>query len=110
MPEGWEAVVDAAILEMERVTRAGGAMVIVETLGTGVESPQESPLGVFYERLESHHGFSRHWVRTDYAFDTVEDAVSVMEEFFGAPLADKIRRHAWTKVPECTAVFRKDRA
>lgn len=107
MPQGWKEVVDDAIREMERVTRPGGAMIIIETLGTGVESPRPSPLDVYYEHLEHHHGWTRHWVRTDYDFPSVSDASLVMGEFFGSEMSSLIQENRWTRVPECTAVFHK---
>lgn len=106
MPEGWEDEVDRAVAEMRRVTAVGGTIAILETLGTGHETPREHPaLDEYFAHLETKHGFARTWWRSDYAFETVDAAAQVMGAFFGAPLVEKIRAHGWRRVPECTALF-----
>ena len=57
MFDGWEDVLNQALAEMARVTKPGGDLIIIETMGTGVEHPQSSPLDVYYDHLKSH-GFS----------------------------------------------------
>ena len=110
MPEGWEIMVDEAVSEMMRVTRPGGDLIVIETMGTGVEEPEAGPLDVYYERLEVHHGFARRVLRTDYLFASVEEAVEVMGVFFGEGMSEAIRLNDWTRVPECTAVFSRANA
>ena len=106
MPEGWQAEVDTALSEMKRVVKPGGSILLIESLGTGYEAPREAnPLDEYFAHLEAQHGFTRSWFRTDYAFDSVEHAVRICEGFFGANLVEKIRAHAWSRVPECTALF-----
>jgi ubiquinone/menaquinone biosynthesis C-methylase UbiE len=105
MPDGWRAEVDAAIVEMRRVTRSG-AIAIVETLGTGHETPRaHAALDEYFAHLERAHGLARTWIRTDYAFADVETAASICGGFFGPELAERIRRERWSRVPECTAIF-----
>lgn len=106
MFDGWEDVLDKALAEMARVTKPGGDLIIIETMGTGVEQPQSSPLDVYYDHLRAH-GFTSRWLRTDYAFETIEEAVDTMSMFFGEAFADTIRKNNWTHIPECTAVFLK---
>lgn len=106
MPAGWRAEVGAALAEMSRVLRPGGQRVLIETLGTGHESPREdAALDEYFAFLEHEHGFVRSSVRTDYQFADVETAARVVGSFFGAPLAERIRAERWARVPECTAVF-----
>ncbi len=105
MPEDWEQEVEAAIGEMKRVARPGAPIVIVETLGTGHETPREpSLLDPYFELLE-RHGFVRRWIRTDYAFLSVARAADVCGKFFGPEMAERIVREGWSRVPECTAVL-----
>lgn len=105
MPEGWQAEVDTAIAEMQRVVVGGAPLVIIETLGTGHETPrQHTGLDEYFAHLESI-GFSREWVRTDYAFADVDAACETMGAFFGEALVEKIRANQWSRVPECTAIF-----
>lgn len=111
MPEGWQAEVDGAIAEMRRVVRAGGTLVVVETLGTGHSTPRaHAALDEYFEHLERAHGFERSWIRTDYAFADVDTAARVCGGFFGPALVERIRAEHWARVPECTAVFVASRA
>lgn len=106
MPEGWRAEVDAALAEMRRIVRPGGAIIVIETLGTGHETPRaHGELDAYFEHLEREHGLSRSWIRTDYAFPDVDTAAEICRGFFGDALADRIRQERWSRVPECTAIF-----
>jgi ubiquinone/menaquinone biosynthesis C-methylase UbiE len=110
MPDGWRDEVEAAIGEMRRVVRAGGKLVIVETLGTGhVEPRRNAALDEYFALLEERWGFTRSWIRTDYSFSSVDEAARVCGSFFGEALAERIRQNAWATVPECTAVFVAER-
>lgn len=108
MPDGWRKEVDAALTQMERVVAPGGYVVILETLGTGHESPRKHEgLDEYFMHLESQHGFERSWFRTDYVFADVDTAARVLGEFFGEALVTKIRAQAWSRVPECTGLWIK---
>ncbi len=108
MPEGWEDEVDRAIAEMARVVRPGGPILVIETLGTGHETPRtHEALDEYFARLEQHHGFTRSWIRTDYRFDDADTAADVLGGFFGQAMADRIREERWARVPECTAIFER---
>ena len=109
----WEAEAARALSEMFRVARDGGTVLILETLGTGHETPVEPTpeLSAFYRFLEQEWGFRRRWIRTDYKFDSVEEAQRIAGFFFGTEMAEKIRANHWTVLPECTGLWhrRKDR-
>jgi len=106
MPEGWREEVDAALAEMRRVVRPGGAIMVIETLGTGHETPRIHPgMDEYFAHLEHAHGLSRRWVRTDYVFPDVETAARICGEFFGPALVTQIHERAWARLPECTAIF-----
>ncbi|MGE0789678.1 MAG: class I SAM-dependent methyltransferase [Sandaracinaceae bacterium] len=106
MPDGWRAEVDGALAEMRRVVGPGGRVVVLETLGTGHETPREhAALDEYFAHLEQVHGMRRTWFRTDYAFASVDEAVAILQPFFGDALASAIRAHGWARVPECTALF-----
>lgn len=105
MPDDWQAEVEAAVAEMQRVARPVAPIVILETLGTGHETPREHPrLDPYFALLESV-GFTRSWIRTDYAFLSVAQAAEVCGKFFGPEMAARIVREGWSRVPECTAVL-----
>jgi ubiquinone/menaquinone biosynthesis C-methylase UbiE len=95
--------------DMQRVLRPSGVMIIIDTLGTGFTMPQiVSPeLGDYFAYLEREYGFQRTWVRTDYRFASVEEAVQQLEWFFGAELTDRVKAERWLIVPECTGIWWK---
>jgi ubiquinone/menaquinone biosynthesis C-methylase UbiE len=105
----WRWHIDRAVDEMFRVLRPGGAAVIVETLGTGYRSPRppSEALAAYYRHLEAEHGFSRTWVRTDYAFGSPEEAERLTRFFFGRALAERVARERLTILPECTGIWRR---
>ncbi len=106
MPDGWRDEVDRAVAEMRRVLAPGGRLAILETLGTGHETPRRHEgLDAYFAHLEEAHGLTREWRRTDYAFESPEDAARVLRPFFGDALAERIEERRWSRVPECTALF-----
>ncbi|MFP4484932.1 MAG: hypothetical protein ACLFO1_08780, partial [Spirochaetaceae bacterium] len=81
--------------------------VLMETMGTNVDSPTPplNTLAAMYRRLEEEYGFTRHEVRTDFRFDSVEEAVEVMGFFFGPEMAEGVRERGAEVVPEWTGVW-----
>jgi ubiquinone/menaquinone biosynthesis C-methylase UbiE len=108
-PDRWREEIDPMVGEMLRVLRPGGTAIILETLGTGVESPAPPTpaLAQYYDWLESAHGFSMSWMRTDYQFSTVPEADELTRFFFGDALADQVVREGLLILPECTGVWWK---
>lgn len=106
-PEGWHNDLRQWVAELDRVVRPGGLLVLVETMGTGVEAPfagghSLEPLHAF---VTTELGFLHRVVRTDYAFASVDEAAETLGFFFGDKMADKVRANSWTIVPECTALY-----
>lgn len=105
--DNWQNEIGAALGEMLRVTRLGGYVIILETLGTGSWVPRApSPeLSEYYNWMEDEWGLSPQEVRTDYQFAGVDEAVALTEFFFGPQLAALIREKNWTRLPEWTGVW-----
>ena len=105
----WENQIGSVIAEMGRVVQPGGALVILETLGTGFTSPQPptSALAEYYDKLEKDWGFNRQAIQTDYFFDNVDDAVRRTTFFFGSELAEKVTAQNWQRLPEWTGIWSK---
>jgi ubiquinone/menaquinone biosynthesis C-methylase UbiE len=105
----WQAQIGRVLREMQRLVAASGALIIIETLTTGslTPAPPTAALAEYYAWLESEWGFARQTIRTDYQFASVEEAVSRTEFFFGEALANAIRTHGWTQLPEWTGVWGK---
>lgn len=108
MPENWRDEVGAAVSHLERVTRAGGTAIVIETLGTGTEVPAPAQgLLEYYLWLEEERGFTRTTIRTDYLFASVAEAERVTGAFFGSDFAATVREQQWKRVPECTGIWAK---
>jgi ubiquinone/menaquinone biosynthesis C-methylase UbiE len=106
-PDSWQAEVEKALAEMKRVLKPGGLIVLFESLGTGNESPVRlDHLENFYAWLDEA-GFHKKWIRTDYQFESLEEAEYLSRFFFGDELGDRVRQKRWVIVPECTGVWWK---
>lgn len=105
----WAFQIGRILTEMERVTRPGGYLVIMETLTTGAlrPAPPTPELEEYYTWLERAWGYTRHTIQTDYQFASVDDAVTKTEFFFGPELAELIRQNNWDRLPEWTGVWSK---
>jgi ubiquinone/menaquinone biosynthesis C-methylase UbiE len=106
MPENWRASVGRALGEMQRSLRAGGTMIIIETLGTGntLPSPPSPELAEYFAWLEDQHQFTRTSIRTDYQFETPQRALELMTFFFGQEMGERVR-HFGANIPECTGLW-----
>ncbi len=62
--ETWRDEIGQALGEMLRVLRPGGTAIVLETLGTGRETPQppSTALAAYYAMLEQDYGFSATWI------------------------------------------------
>ncbi len=86
-----------------------GKIIIIESLGTNVESPAIiKTLEDFYLLLENRYQFCRNVVRTDYKFKSVEEASRITGFFFGDQMGEEVRRQGRMIVPEFTGVWTKE--
>ncbi len=108
-PAGWRDEVGRALARMVGALKPGGALILIETLGTGREdpSPPSAELAEYFSWLESAHGMARAVIRTDYRFDDVATAAQITGFFFGEAFGERVRREGWTRVPECTGIWWK---
>lgn len=113
-PDTWREELETWMTEMRRVLRSpdpasgkpGGHIVLFESLGTGNEAPiQLEHLGNFYRWLDEA-GFQFQWIRTDYRFESLDEAEELSRFFFGDELGNKVRVKEWVVLPECTGVWR----
>jgi ubiquinone/menaquinone biosynthesis C-methylase UbiE len=94
--------------EMKRILRPNSHIVLFESLGTGNESPiRLEHLKDFYPWLDEV-GFQNKWIRTDYKFDSLDEAEYLSRFFFGSELGDKVKENNWVVLPECTGVWWKN--
>ncbi len=106
-PATWKQEVGQALAEIRRVLRPGGTAIILETLGTGRETPQppHDKLANYYVWLEGEHGFSTTWIRTDYRFETRAQGKDLTRFFFGDDLAEQVTGDSPATLPECTGIW-----
>nr|WP_282943640.1 class I SAM-dependent methyltransferase [Paenibacillus sp. RC67] len=92
--------------EMKRVLRPNGTILIFETMGTGEEQPNPPEfLKDYYAALVQDYGFNHKWIRTDYTFETIEQAEQLTRFFFGEAMAERVVEHNWTHLPECAGMW-----
>ena len=103
--ENGQAELDKWLTEMQRVLRKAGTIILFESLGTGNEEPiRLDHVESTYQWLDLN-GFANKWIRTDYKFDSLEEAMELSRFFFGDELGDKVARNRWVILPECTGVW-----
>ena len=101
----WKDELEKWLGEMKRVLRPNSYIVLFESLGTGNESPIKlEHLKDYYPWLDKA-GFQNKWIRTDYKFESVDEAEELSRFFFGDELGDKVRQNKWVILPECTGVW-----
>lgn len=107
-PETWRREIAKVLREIERVLRLGGSAIILETLGTGQQTPQPptEALAAYYAWLEGEHSFSSTWIRTDFCFDSLSKAQRLMRFFFDKPMtAAMLVSKEHVILPECTGIW-----
>lgn len=103
----WETELEKGLAEIRRVLRSNGAAIIIETLGTGTETPEPpDKLHSYFEYLDGL-GFQKKWIRTDYRFESQDEAQELTEFFFGEEMLDKIQPGINPVLPECTGIWWK---
>ncbi len=101
----WREELEKWLGEMKRVLTANSYIVLFESLGTGNESPVKlEHLTDFYVWLDEV-GFQNKIIRTDYKFESLQEAEELSRFFFGDELGDKVMKNNWVILPECTGVW-----
>ncbi len=96
---------DQWLTEMQRVLRRDGTIILFESLGTGNEEPiRLEHVRSTYQWLDDN-GFENKWLRTDYQFESVDEAADLAGFFFGADMADRVREQQSIILPECTGIW-----
>ena len=103
----WRHEIGQCLSEMRRVLRPGGTIIILETLGTNQlrPIPPTPELAAYYQWLEQDLGFQSTWIRTDYQYPSLAEAVASVRFFFGEAMANDVERKKSVIVPECTGIW-----
>ncbi|MBL8051458.1 MAG: class I SAM-dependent methyltransferase [Anaerolineales bacterium] len=103
--ETWRAELEKWLTEMKRVLAQNSTIVLFESLGTGNDLPVKlEHLKEFYIWLDEV-GFQNKIIRTDYKFESIQEAEELSRFFFGDELGDKVVKNNWVILPECTGVW-----
>lgn len=103
--EQGQAELDRWLEEMKRVLRPGGTIILFESLGTGNETPiRVEHVEPAYQWMDAN-SFESKWIRTDYRFESVDEAAELAGFFFGHETAERIREKQSAILPECTGVW-----
>ncbi len=103
----WDVELQKGLDEIQRILKPGGSIIILETLGTGHKTPEPpEELRDYYAFLEAA-GFDSTWIRTDYRFQTLEEAQDIVRFFFGDDMVGKIETNGGIMLPECTGIWWK---
>jgi ubiquinone/menaquinone biosynthesis C-methylase UbiE len=104
-PETYREELATWMNEMKRVLQPGGHIILFESLTTGSETPNPlEHLKDYYPWLDEA-GFRNKWIRTDFKFESVDEAAESLAFFFGEEMSKQIREKGSTIVPECTGVW-----
>lgn len=105
----WRTALQDGLDEANRILRRGGALILLETLGTGCKRPcPPAHLSGYYAWL-MEVGFERSWMRTDYRFESLAEAVELSTFFFGEEMGRRVQENQEIILPECTGIWCRKR-
>jgi len=80
--------------------------IFIETMGAFVENPNppSEKLSIFYSELK-RNGYTEHIIRTDYKFETVDQAKYILGSFFGKAMENKIQEKNELIIKEYTGIW-----
>lgn len=101
----WESELAKGLAEMRRILRPGSNIIILETLGTGHQSPHPPDNLLDYFAFLEREGFASSWIRTDYRFDSLQEAKELVSGFFGEEMVGEFIFDEAITLPECTGIW-----
>jgi ubiquinone/menaquinone biosynthesis C-methylase UbiE len=101
----WLGDLEAGYGEMKRILRPGGTILLLETMGTGHALPHPPEHLAGYYGWLREMGFQSTWIRTDYRFESLEEAGELSKFFFGEELGREVAQKKWLILPECTGIW-----
>lgn len=108
-PDDWKVRVAQVLANANRCLKPGGWFIIIETMSTGshTPAPPTPALAEYYHWLETEWGFSRKVIQTDYQFESLDQAATYAQFFFGDDLGNLVRKNNWVRLPEWTGIWSK---
>jgi SAM-dependent methyltransferase len=105
--DNWEALLERVLAQVYSILRPKGKLILIESLGTGVEIPQAPDVLRAYLGYLDQHGFNSTWIRTDYCFKDFDEAKNLTRFFFGEAPMPMHQTSEGVIVPECTGLWWK---
>ncbi len=107
--KAWQTALENGLNEVWRILRPDGKLILIESLGTGYETPNAPEVLVEYLDYLNTHGFTSKWIRTDYCFADLKEAQSLTTFFFGEDPLPMWETPQGMIVPECTGLWWKEK-
>jgi len=101
----WREGLRSVFRRLRETVRAGGSIIILETMGTGFTEPNPPSFMLDYYSFLSKVGLQSKWIRTDYQFESLAETVALIRFFFGEDLAEQVEKEGSRIVPECTGIW-----
>jgi len=104
-----KSVTEILVRNATKDLKSGGVVILLETLGTNLDSPgaPHEKLNIFYSELEQKHGFQMKKIKTDYQFQSNEEAARIMGFFFGEKMYQSVLKRNTSIIPEWTSMWTK---
>ena len=103
--EAWRTALEDGLAETRRILKPGGMIILFETQGTGVTVPTPPAHLDGYFAFLTESGFGSRAFRTDYRFESLEEAAELSTFFFGEEMRKNVLLNQWQILPEWTGVF-----
>ena len=110
-PEEIQNITPLLLHNATKNLKPGSTIILIETLGTNTESPgaPNDKLKIFYHELENQHGFTLKQIRTDYQFESNDEAARIMGFFFGEKMQQAVHQERGSRIiPEWTGIWTKN--
>jgi ubiquinone/menaquinone biosynthesis C-methylase UbiE len=101
----WREGLRRVFRRLREMVRAGGSIIILETMGTGFREPNPPSFLLDYFTFLAEVGLHSKWIRTDYEFESLAEAVGLTRFFFGDELAEQVEKEGSRFLPECTGIW-----
>jgi hypothetical protein len=95
-----------AVAELRRIVKTGGPVLLIETMGTGVDAPTApTPQHTDYYDWLAAQGFRLRVLRTDYVFRSAAEGRALVDMFFGPQIAGRLSSEPAPRLREFTGVW-----
>ena len=101
----WMNELAKGLTEMRRILRPGCDIIILETLGTGHVSPHPPDNLLDDFAFLEQEGFASSWIRTDYRFESQQEAEEIVSGFYGDEMVGSMIVEESIILPECTGIW-----